>query len=453
MDGVPSWKRLLDEINGVTRSSSQPPPKKRKFIPENYDYNATTSTNPNAYPNTGIGNENGNRNHATSGRESGGQYEAIANVIGQLDNGLGIIATSDTFSEETKNLVIELRKRLLREASTAYTKVLMQNDRHSAPEPAPEPAVSSYTDLPAPFPAIRVSNVNASGHTNSTTAASGRLTEGTLPPLPPITELTLMTAPFTHTSSLPTWMPPTSTNSYEPLEFLGDAYIELIATRLIHNRFPNHNVGQKSGLREMLVKNETLAQYSREYGLGSKIKVTISEREQAGKGWQKVLADVFEAYVACIILSDDQNGFKVAEDWLHRLWEPKVEDWRTRGEGKTSGVEEHVSMDVKSELQRFLVSKGVSLAYVEDRPMELDKSNNKTTFHMAVYLTGWGYNRVKLGSGSGRSKQLAGAEAAKEAFTKSKAILEDAHRKKLEFDRVHSKKRLLSLPAMGMRQA
>jgi len=48
---------------------------------------------------------------------------------------------------------------------------------------------------------------------------------------------------------------------------------------------------------------------------------------------------------------------------------------------------------------------------------------------------------------------VAGAEAAKEAFTKSKVILKDAHQKKLDFDRVHSKKRLMGLPAMGMRQA
>jgi ribonuclease-3 len=97
-------------------------------------------------------------------------------------------------------------------------------------------------------------------------------------------------------------------------------------------------------------------------------------------------------------------------------------------------------MDVKSELQRFLVSKGVKLEYLEEKPMELNRVHNRTTFYMAVYLTGWGHNKVKLGSGSGRSKQLAGAEAAKDAFHSNRALLQDAHLKKIEFDRAHRKR-------------
>ena len=287
-----------------------------------------------------------------------------------------------------------------------------------------------HTDVPPPFPIhTAVPPPFASQHP---THASPSVNVGppdlngqvvrpvgcTLPTLPPITDLSLLSAPFTHTSTLPHYMNPTGTNTYEPLEFLGDAYLEVIATRMIHDRFPYHNVGQKAGLRETLIRNETLAQYAREYGFGEKIKQSGLDKDHGGKAWVKVLADVFEAYVACVILSDESRGMKVAEEWLTALWEPKVKDWRENGLGKqTAEQERHASTDVKSLLQKVLVSGGrQDLEYLEERPMEHIKDGNKTTFWMGVYLTGWGYNRARLGGGSGRSKQIAGAEAAKDAF-------------------------------------
>jgi ribonuclease-3 len=237
-------------------------------------------------------------------------------------------------------------------------------------------------------------------------------------------------------------MPATNTNTYEPLEFLGDAYLELIATRLIHERFPQHTVGQKAGLRELLIRNDTLATYSREYAFGDRVKVAGCERADTNsKAWIKILADVFEAYVACVILSDDQNGFNIAEKWLWELWEPRVRDWREKGDGKATGDQEHASSDVKSMLQKYVVAKGVKLEYLEERPMEHIKDGNRTTFFMGVYLTGWGYTKVRLGSGSGRSKQIAGAEAAKDAFVTGGTIVSACHQKKVDHERLNKKPR------------
>jgi ribonuclease-3 len=235
-------------------------------------------------------------------------------------------------------------------------------------------------------------------------------------------------------------MPPTNTNTYEPLEFLGDAYLEVIATRIIHDRFPNHTVGQKSGLREILIRNDTLFQYSRDYGFGQRVKLTGVEPN--GKMWLKVLADVFEAYVACVILSDSDHGFQTAETWLAQLWEPRISEWRTQGDGKVTAVDQVVNLDVKSDLQRLLVSKGVKLDYLEEKPMQLMREGNKTTFYMGVYLTGWGHTKQRLGGGMGRSKQIASAEAAKDAFVTGRGLVEEAHRAKVAYDKVHSTKRL-----------
>ncbi|KAF2669147.1 ribonuclease III [Microthyrium microscopicum] len=400
---MPPWKRTLEELSGNNATEAEPAVKKQKV------------SNGSATPSTPA--------------SSVSYAEVVQRALAELETGLNMVASTVGISGDAKEHATALRKLLYKEASAAFAKESRQPDSQGSNTSV------NHTDVPAPAPGFPAPLSGAHPMGGKTT----------IPPLPPITDLTLLDAPFTHKSALPEYMPATSTNTYEPLEFLGDAYLEVIATRLIHNRFPTHTVGQKAGLRELLIKNETLAQYARDYGMGERIKMTnmpkIDNKIGDGK-WQKVLADVFEAYVACVILSDEQSGFKIAEDWLHELWGPKVEEWRRQGEGKQNGFQEVMSMDVKSELQRFLVSKGIKLEYVEEKPMELDKVNNRTTFFMGVYLTGWGYDRQNLGSGSGRSKQLAGAEAAKQAFSKSRDILEYAHRQKLEFDKLNGKKKL-----------
>jgi ribonuclease III len=356
-----------------------------------------------------------------------------------LDNGLIFVESSHDISDEAKEHARQLRRLIIQNSSNSPTNgnSPSNGDVHVNGD-AKKVEKNDHTAVPPPFPLNQtpapVATTNSSAAPNSTTKR--------LPPLPPITDLTLLSAPFTHTSTLPHYMPATNTNTYEPLEFLGDAYLELIATRLIHERFPQHTVGQKSGLREILIRNDTLASYSREYGFGDRVKVIGIERADTNsKAWVKIQADVFEAYVACVILSDDQNGFKIAEKWLWELWEPRVLEWREKGDGKNTGDQEHASSDVKSMLQRYVVAKGVKLEYLEERPMEHIKDGNRTTFFMGVYLTGWGYNKVRLGSGSGRSKQIAGAEAAKDAFITGGTIVRDSHQKKLDHDRSNKKAR------------
>ncbi|KAF2403276.1 ribonuclease III [Trichodelitschia bisporula] len=251
-----------------------------------------------------------------------------------------------------------------------------------------------------------------------------------IPPLPAITDPTLTDAPFTHTSMLPAHVPPTSTNTYEPLEFLGDAYLEVIATRLIHARFAGHSVGQKAGLRELLIKNDTLASYAEHYGFPDRVKTTKHERSQGGKTWSKILADVFEAYVACVILSDPQHGFDTAEQWLTALWAPKVLEWRARGDGKVGADEGLKSSQARVLLAQKLLGGDAKLEYLQERPMEV--KNSRTTFFIAVYLTGWGYTKQYLGRGSGRSKTLASAEAASNALEVSGKIIDTAHKRKCD---------------------
>ncbi|KKY18460.1 putative nucleolar rnase [Phaeomoniella chlamydospora] len=149
-----------------------------------------------------------------------------------------------------------------------------------------------------------------------------------LAPAPSIKDPKLETAVFTHQGNLSAQSNRNHSISYERLEFIGDAYIELIATRLLWNLYPNITTGRLAQLRDQLVKNETLAEYSVHYGFDIRIdipKIIFNDRNLSKeKTLTKIKGDIFEAYVAAIILSDPVDGFSTAETWLHDLWKRKL---------------------------------------------------------------------------------------------------------------------------------
>jgi ribonuclease-3 len=232
-----------------------------------------------------------------------------------------------------------------------------------------------------------------------------------LPAIPPIS-LELEKAVFTHQGMAGVHAHPTIQEmTYDRLEFLGDAYIEVMATRLIWGSYKSLPAGRMSQIRELLVKNETLNEYALMYDFDKRLKAQEFQREDP-KRWLKIVADVFEAYVAAIILSDPVNGFKLAEEWLVQLWQLKLKDVKVAAP----------NLKAKEELGRKVMAKGIKLHYRDEAPMEQLKGGMQTYF-IGVYLTGWGWENQHLGSGTGLSKVAAGNEAAAAAL-ENKSIME-----------------------------
>ncbi|KAJ0413718.1 ribonuclease III domain-containing protein [Aspergillus carlsbadensis] len=227
-----------------------------------------------------------------------------------------------------------------------------------------------------------------------------------LPPLPRIMDAKLEKTVFT----LPA-MSSDPTKTYDRLEILGDAYIELIATKLIWNRLPEIPSGRISQIRESLVKNETLAEYSTNYGLDSRISFPQDYLNQP-KRLMKTKGDLFEAYVAAIILSH-QDGYSVAKDWLSQLWLSKLE-----------AIDEPRShLHAKQALaKRVMRRKGFRLDYIDEKPPVQHQGTE--TFFIGVYLTGPGLNNKHLGSGQGLSKAVAGNKAAQKALENEDLMIE-----------------------------
>jgi ribonuclease-3 len=254
-----------------------------------------------------------------------------------------------------------------------------------------------------------------------------------LPPLPPITEPTLREAVFTHQSVHATHMNVHQHIDlgvdYERLEFLGDAYIELIASRALYNRFPLVDVPQLCSWRERLVENVALAKFSEAYGFPAQLKRKI-DFDPESKAWKKVVADIFEAYVAGVVLSNPADGFAIAETWLDKLWATQLLGF------KEKIVENPRARD---DLQKMLVLNGIDVKYREERPMIMERGVQK--YFIGVYLTGWGYTDEWLGSGEGQKKAQASIAAATDALKRNSAILQDAANQKKALMEARTKER------------
>ncbi|KAJ5495609.1 hypothetical protein N7539_000725 [Penicillium diatomitis] len=253
-----------------------------------------------------------------------------------------------------------------------------------------------------------------SGHKDH--ATTGPSTSGIPIPLAPeIPDERLRKAVFTHSACSAA-----HDTNYDRLEVLGDAYIELIATKLLWKKFPGIPAGRMSQIREKLVKNETLAAFSETYGFDRKALVPANYSSQP-KRWMKTKGDIFEAYVAAVILSHSEaDGYKLVERWLASLWLPELD---RLGHQKAT-------LRSKEILAQQIMGRNVRLEYLEERPSVQKRGSGTQTFFIGVYLTGWGWTKRHLGSGHGPSKVAAGDEAAQNALLNTPLITEIAAEKK-----------------------
>jgi ribonuclease-3 len=226
-----------------------------------------------------------------------------------------------------------------------------------------------------------------------------------LPPAPEI-DAKYSTTVFTHQSAVPKDSNASEATSYDRLEFLGDAYLEVVASELIFDRFANLPAGRMSQVRESLVKNETLARLTEAYGWDKKIKNGHQLQRESAQAWLKIKGDVFEAYVAAIVLSH-QDGLQVAKAWLQILWASALDSVAAKAP---------VSDQSKVELAKRIAGKEVKINYVDEKPPIIHKGQGVETYFVGVYLTGWGWDNQFLGSGKGLSRNAAGQEAAAAAI-------------------------------------
>ena len=182
----------------------------------------------------------------------------------------------------------------------------------------------------------------------------------------------------------------------ERLEFLGDAILGFIIAEKLYRDFPELTEGEMTRLRSVLVCRETLACVAGTVKLGDYL--YLGRGEEAGGGRHKAtnLAGALEAVIAAVFFD---RGLAVTRKLVLKLL----------GGELNKVAEQDVEVDYKSRLQELIQSKyQVTPAY---RLVEAMGPDHNRIFTVEVMA-----GDVMLGKGSGKSKKVAEAEAARLAL-------------------------------------
>ncbi|MFI3307070.1 MAG: ribonuclease III [Mycoplasmatota bacterium] len=185
------------------------------------------------------------------------------------------------------------------------------------------------------------------------------------------------------------------TVSYERLEYLGDAVLELIMTEYLYKNTELPE-GKMTKLRAHYVCENALYQYSLKLKLNEYILLGHGEEENGGRLRKAIVADIFEAVIGAMFLD---KGIDFVKKFMYDNIIPLIE------KNELSAFD-----DYKSILQELVQTDKKSLKYeIID---EIGPSHNKT-FSVIVKI-----DEVVYGKGMAHSKKEAEQEAAKDVLKK-----------------------------------
>lgn len=184
---------------------------------------------------------------------------------------------------------------------------------------------------------------------------------------------------------------------YERLEFMGDAVLQLYVSEFLFNLFPDVPEGTLTTLRTKLVREESLARFSRELGLGELLYLGVGEEKSGGRERESVLANIFESFIGALYLDCGHDEvLKILQQTIFKhindLDYDDITDYKTT-------LQELIQAD-----QRRTVTYEL---------LETSGPSNAPEFKVAVMM-----DDMCLGVGKGTSKKRAEQQAAKDALNK-----------------------------------
>lgn len=184
-------------------------------------------------------------------------------------------------------------------------------------------------------------------------------------------------------------------DSYERLEFLGDAVLDLVMSDYLYNNF-DIKEGDMTKIRANYVCENACFTYATNLNFSDYIKVGHGEELEGGRFKKVILADIFEAFMGAIYLD---LGFDVVRKVILDIIVPYIED-------KTTVF----FSDYKSSLQELVQTDKRSVVY---ELVEESGPSHQKSFTMAVKI-----DNITYGVGTAGSKKEAEQEAAKSALEK-----------------------------------
>lgn len=187
--------------------------------------------------------------------------------------------------------------------------------------------------------------------------------------------------------------------SNERLEFLGDSVLGLIVSERLYKLHPEEPEGELSKMKSAIVREESLAEFSKKLQVEKFICLGRGEARSGGNTKHSILADCFEAILGAIYLD---SGFAGAEQWLDQVITER-----------TYLAPRHIQEDYKTELQeRAQETPGSGVSY---HLVDQQGPAHKRIFTVEVKIGG-----KTAGRGEGSSKKAAEQEAARHALEKLK---------------------------------
>ena len=185
----------------------------------------------------------------------------------------------------------------------------------------------------------------------------------------------------------------------ESLEFLGDAVLGFVVADLLFREFPEHDEGEKSKMKAILVSTATLARVAERLGLGDHLLLGRGEEKTGGRRKQALLADGYEALIAALYLD---GGVEEARAFIVRELGSFVEELRRHGVS---------AQDYKSALQELVQGRNRPLP--EYRVVGAVGPDHQKRFDVEVLVAG-----EPLARATGPSKKEAEQEAARLALSR-----------------------------------
>jgi ribonuclease-3 len=182
--------------------------------------------------------------------------------------------------------------------------------------------------------------------------------------------------------------------SYERLEFLGDAVLQLAVTHYLYGTYEALAEGEMAKVRAAVVSEAALARIARGFDVGEAIRLGRGEELTGGKDKDSIISDVMESIIGAIYLD---GGFDVAREFVLAHWSDLI-DSRATDPGKR---------DFKTRLQEQLAQAGALPRY------DVSESGPE---HAKVFTAVVSAGGKTLGTGTGTSKKRSEQAAAEAAF-------------------------------------
>lgn len=189
---------------------------------------------------------------------------------------------------------------------------------------------------------------------------------------------------------------PETRRTYERLEFLGDAILQLAVTQYLYHHMPQSPEGELTQLRARTVSRENLGKHGFILKLDNYITLGKGEEKAGGRSKNSIIANTFESVFGAMSLDSDYETAKnVAIRVLH--------------EALHSAASHPKEINPKGELQAILQDiLPETPAYQTE---EQDSRESPERFTSSVF-----WQNHPIGSGKGASKRKAEVAAATDAL-------------------------------------